>query len=656
MANNARLAPLGTPAGYLLAPLQPSGEGTPLKICVLVKSATSPATTPVAGPFVLLREVPGSRVYLGAVCDAGARIQEWVEIQVQSHDVKDMAFASYQEQLSNHVFDQRWRAECAAAREALPDRVIETDLEHHHPGPLLVLPPSPEAPTPLAVTEPLPWKLCTDDALLTSLGLPPYSVSPHRYLLQTGANETKTFAPASADAPTNAHVQSADRFLKLPGALAVFNPGAGMLRIMRFSPLGLETFLRILEGAEWDDAAPEMAGMFPGSQYAKLRTWSASPKGLPFLLHGGNGPGDRLNEISFLKLSALCQMFKEVRTCVGAHQLPLLNLSPASFQVSLPEAGEQFPALWAAKCVLVKPGQAYPLKISSTEQKYFIRLGRVEPSPYFPEGVGAHSFGIGSIRIRNILKETDGTVLEGTLVAEDYLGLDPHDLLWFKLPLGELKLEFFAHVYTAEAVGPREARFRTVPVQLAEEVAEPLQRTAGAVFARSPYEIWPLLSSPCDLYSLGVMAVRMLLANSKSNLPVVLDEVMGLSRHLGKMEKSATALRSELDALLEKEPRLLDLTSPHQLVESGYSPAEARKSIHMDLWLESVAFLLRLFPGAGAHSFCKDLGDVSPLALETLFDQPIEELERLLCRYRSVLLPGLSANEEIASVILDVMQ
>jgi hypothetical protein len=52
------------------------------------------------------------------------------------------------------------------------------------------------------------------------------------------------------------------------------------------------------------------------------------------------------------------------------------------------------------------------------------------------------------------------------------------------------------------------------------------------------------------------------------------------------------------------------------------------------------------------HSFCKDLGDVSPLALEMVFDRPIEELERLLLRFRSVLLPGLSANEEIAGIIL----
>jgi hypothetical protein len=373
---------------------------------------------------------------------------------------------------------------------------------------------------------------------------------------------------------------------------------------------------------------------------------------LPFLLHGP-GQTDRLNEIFFLKLSVLLDMLKQVRSYIRDQQLPLLNLSPASFRVSLPETGDQFPGLWAAHSLLVKNGQAYPLKIKSTEQKYFIRLGRVEPSPYLPEGLGAHSFGIGSIRVRSVTAETDGVVLEGTLVAEDYLGLDPHDLLWFKLPLGEERLEMFAHVYVSESTGPREARFRTVPTQLSEPLAAALKRAAGTVFARSPYEIWPLLSSPCDLFSLGVMAVRILLANSTTNLPVVLDEVLGLARRFGKVEKTSTTPGRELKSLVEKDAKLLDLISPQALVESTLTPVAARQQIRLELWLETMALVLRLFPGTGAQAYCQDFGDVPPLALETVFNQPIEELESIVMRLRSLLAPGTAANEEIAGVLLE---
>jgi hypothetical protein len=351
---------------------------------------------------------------------------------------------------------------------------------------------------------------------------------------------------------------------------------------------------------------------------------------LPFLLHGAGSSAERLNEILFLKVSALLGMFKQVREYAKNQQLPLLNLSPGSFSIHLPEVGEPFPAFWSAKCLLSKPGQAHPLKIKSTEQRYFIRLGKVEPSVFLPEGLGAHSFGIGSIRRRNVVAEADGTVLEGTLVAEDYLGLDAHDLLWFKLPLGEQRIEFHAHVYTAEAVGPKEARFRTVPTKLPESVVATLKNTGA--FAKAPYEVWPLLSTPCDL------------------LPVIVDDVLGLARHVGKGDSQS--MTKALKQALTKEPKLLDLVSPNNLVEQDWTPEQARKQVYADLWLEIIGWLLRLLPGAGTQSYCKDFGDVSPLAVEKVFDAPVQELEGLCLRLRSLLVPSTAANEEIANAIL----
>lgn len=650
MEKNERSVRPQAPTGYVMAPIHAFHEGTPLRICLLVRSESQPSPN----PFVLLRELPGSRVYLGVVSDAAGQIREWVEVWTQALELRDLAFSGYEQRLSNHAFDQRWRSEWASFTKGLPQRVIATGMEEKNPAPLLVKPASAgQADAAWATVEAAKWSLCKDDALLESLGLPPYSTSPFRYLHEPDATGAKSFVATAADAPVNAHAQHLEKLSTGTGAAVLFNPHAGLIGVAPFSPLELEDYLQILEGRPWSGPVAGAIRLFPTEAYAGLQAWSENPKGLPFLLHGAGTPSDRLNEIFFLKLSALLDMFKEVRSYVKAQQLPLLNLTPSSFRVSLPETGDQFPAFWAVRCALVKPGQAYPLKIRSTQQKYFIRLGQISPSPFLPEGLGAHSFGIGSVRLRKVTTENDGVVLEGTLVAEDYLGVDPHDLLWFKLPLGAERLEFFAHVYTAEAVGPKEARFRTVPSKLAEAVSAPLARAAGTVFAKSPYEIWPLLSSPCDMYSLGVMAVRILLANSSSNFPVVLDEVLGLSRHLGDETKEESDFLSSLKSLLGRDPHLLDLVSPHALTESAGAPPEARQRVQMDIWLETIGLVLRLFPGAGAHSFCKDLGDVSPLALETVFDRPRQEIETLVLRLRSILVPALSANEEIANVILD---
>jgi hypothetical protein len=183
-----------------------------------------------------------------------------------------------------------------------------------------------------------------------------------------------------------------------------------------------------------------------------------------------------------------------------------------------------------------------------------------------------------------------------------------------------------------------------------------LKNSAGARFPKSPYEIWPLLSSPCDLFSLSVMTVRILLANSQSNLPVVLDEVLSLARRLNEISPEKDKRVAELKSMLQKEPRLNELVSPRSLVEAGYDHTQAWAAINRDIWLETVSLLLRFFPGTGIHSYCKSFGDVSPLALETIFDQPIQELELLILRLRSLLIPALSANEEIVFAIADLLK
>jgi hypothetical protein len=636
----------------LLAPIQFSEQPLALSICILVRIAPTETT----GPFVLLRALPGAQVYLGALCDAAARVQEWLEIWVQSLDTRDLVFSHHEERLSNVALDQRWIAQYEAYLAGQPEALIITGMEQEPPSPVVIRSPGQLKDDRTLPIRPSGWLVCKDDSLLQSFGLPTYSNSPFRYLYAPAAGNPPTFLATNPDAPASPHVQGLERLDPDGNALAIFNPHAGLIQVTRHCPLELDDYLEILEGQPWVRTESPANGLSCGNIYGELQVWSAQPKGIAFLLHRTGRDSDRVGEVFFLKLAALHGCLKEVQNAVRLHQLPLLNVAPRSFAVSLQRTGDQFPSLWTAACRLIIPGQAYPLKIECTDQKYFIRVGPVEPSPFLPEGLGAHSLGVGTVRIRNVLSEANGTVLEGTLVAGEYLALDPYDLLWFNLPLPGSRLEFYAHVYTSENVGPKEARFRTVPTQLPEATVTTLKRSAGTVFPRSPYEIWPLLSSPCDLYSLAIMGIRMLLTNSKTNLPVVVDDFLSLSRTVGKNLTGEAEVGPALKSLVDHDKSLLDLVSPHLLIEGDLSPAQARESVPLDTWLAAIGLLLRLIPGAGSHSCCKSFGDVSPLALETVFDQPVQELEVLLRRLRGSLLPSLSANQEIASILLEALE
>ncbi len=636
------------PEGYLLAPIHPVSEGAPLTVCVVIRSKHDAAQ----GRFIVLREVPGSRVYLGAMTDAGGRIHEWLEIWVQTVELTEPGVGGPECRLENRAFDQQWHQDFIRAIESCPEDLIVTGTETQNPPPLLINPEARRTGSPFVESTPTRWRLCRDDALLESLGVPSYSKSAFRYLYDPLQDGEKSLIATQDDAPTNERVRGPEQLIADAKGI-VLNAQAGRLRVQRLTPLDLDDYLGVLEGAVWAENGSGALPVLRNSVYADFQQWSRTPKGLPFLLHGRGDLTERLNEILFLKLSVLRDLFREVRACVKAHQLPLLNLTPASFAVRLQAVGEAFPALWTARGILVKPGQAHPIELKGTDQRYFVRLGRIQPSPYLPEELGAHSAGTGMVRVRDVVSVSGGIVIEGTLLPQDHLAIRPDDLLWFRPSLEGQRLEFHAHVDPGEHTGPKEVRFRTVPAMLPPPAVAALKSSVGTVFPRSPYEVWPLLSSPGDLYSLGVFAIRILFANAGSKLAVVKDEILSLSRSLGKDTLSEDALLPRLMELLDNDAKLTDLVSPDRLSGLDLTPDRARALVVPGIWWETVCLVLRLFPGIGPHSYCRGCGDVSPLALEMAFDRPLQELDALVLRQRSLLTPNLMANQEIAGVLLD---
>jgi hypothetical protein len=75
----------------------------------------------------------------------------------------------------------------------------------------------------------------------------------------------------------------------------------------------------------------------------------------------------------------------------------------------------------------------------------------------------------------------------------------------------------------------------------------------------------------------------------------------------------------------------------------------------IDLWCDTLAVIVQLFPGIGPDSVCKDFGDVPSLALETVFNRPLGELEKLLLRSRGLILIDGNFNQEINAAIKECL-
>lgn len=637
------------PAGYLAIPIHETGEA-PLRLCVLARQTPDP----VAGHFVLLRDLHDALVYLGCVVDAGGGLREWIELWVQNVDGLEASLPAYRETFSNHSLDARWTKTAEALRELSPGGSLLTGWEARHPLPTFLDLSKAAAAHPSGGPSEGRWELCQNNDLLQAAGLPAYATSLFRYLYQPGAGGESKFVPVVAGAPTSARTCPLSEALGGVEHHLPFNPQGGLVLASSFGPLGFEDYVDLLGGKAWKGIEHGKKFLTFDGVYQGLGEWSQTQQTGAHLFLGAHGRAGRFLETYHLKLQLLTEAVRLVRGAVQAQQLPFLNLGADSFRVKLSHVGGGLPFLWTANCLLVKPSHAYTLPVETSDFRYFICARAEGTSIYLPEGLSASSRGSGSARIRKLLPPDQGRiVLEGTLVMQEKLNVSPHDLLWIRLPLPPPcgRVDLYGHLYSTEGLAQGEARFRTVPQQMSEVVTNALRGAEGVSFARSPFEVVPLLSSPCDLYALGVLAVRALLVDEEATLAVSLDEILSLARQVAANHKADVPLGDRIRAVFEKDSRYTESLGCHRLVREKLEPKAAAGLLPEGLWYDTLAAVVRLFPGMGPDSVCKDFGDAPSLALETVFNQPLEALEKLLVRSRSLIVIDWNANREIHGAI-----
>jgi len=623
-------------AGYRVVPLQSAASGAALRVGLVVKSTSEAA----GGAFILLREIADASVYLGAVTDADSRVREWLEIWVQNIDRFATSFPAYRDCASNAVLDAQWTQRAAAYRTLESASFLSLGWEAA-PAPPIAFDAHLQAPADALLGS---WELCCDDALLTQKGLPAFSTSLTRYLYQPSAGAATSLVPITSEAPTNDSTRDfAEAF---PGTLA-FNPG-GRMMARTFAPITFEQWVDLLSGVPWRglDHAGEVIRL--GGVYRTLQDSSAMQCGGGHLFLGRQGIAGRLAETFHLKLLAITAVFRLVQAHVQASQLPLLNVSAASFRVSLSQSDAALPFLWNFRASMAVPGEAMALPVVTTEARYFVPAKFGGTSIYRPASLQAPVDAAGQVRIRKVtMARATEAVIEGTLVTQERLAAGGHDLLWLRLPLPSGRIDLYARCEAAESVG--EIRFRTLPQELPPAAIEALRKAEGVVFPTAPFQTVPLLSTPCDLYALAVLALRTLLVDDEMALPVALDEFLSFARKAAATHDPDVTSGENLRAVATGHPKISAALGPHRLVREKITPEAAL--FPPELWWDTLAVIMRCFPGCGPDSFCRDFGDAPSLALENAFKQPLIALDQLLVRSRSLIVVDWAHNREIRSVI-----
>jgi hypothetical protein len=636
------------PKGYTARPLYPLDGDVPLTICVIVG-----ATSGAGGAFFRLRETIDATIYLGCLTDRGGDAKAWLEIWVQNVDGVEESFAARADGLSNSLIDQRWGQCLAMFRKVSRPALIETGWETVHPAPTFYDEEVARLIYPVEETTKRPFRLCTDDAALVAGGLPRYTSSLHRYLWNGPNITTPVFVAATNGAPAPTGVKSlAEAF----SGLLPFNPGGGFLLVRSFYPLSLADYSDVLGGKSWAGLSSGGATFDFGGVYSQLEDHDSLVQRGAHIFSGRSGVGGRLREVFHLKLNLVLQLLSQTREAIRSQQMPLLNLSAESFRVRLSQTGTGLPFFWTARVELVESSAGLASPIITSESRYFIPPSVPGNSIYRPETVRALTTGEGVLRIRVILPPVqEGTSIEATLMSDERLEVAGNDLVHIRLGLPIGRIDLYGHADKSEALAKGETRIRTLPQKLSSDVLEALNQATGVPVRTVHFEVLPMLASPCDLYALGVVATRLFLVDSENSLSVALDQLLSLAHEVSTKHSEDRPFAIRLRSVIDEDSRWRLVLGPHRLTSLSDLRDVAPRVIPNDLWWETLGIILRLFPGTGPDSFCRDFGDAPPLALEKIFDQPLAELEVLQARTRSLVVKDWDQNLEIHEAIGAVM-
>jgi hypothetical protein len=226
-----------------------------------------------------------------------------------------------------------------------------------------------------------------------------------------------------------------------------------------------------------------------------------------------------------------------------------------------------------------------------------------------------------------------------------------NDLLWLRVPAGTGHQDLYVRVEKESSLAAGEWRFRLSETSWSKQEAEVLKSLEGVACRDVPFEVLPQWSTPCDLYALGVLAVAIFLQNRRMNLPVALDHVLSLARQVADEHDPAILLGDRIRRIYERDSRWPEAAGPQNMAYSDAGHGDTHSGLPVELWFDTLAVMIRAFPGLGPDSRCRDFSDAPEGRLQQVFSDMAAQLESLLLRTRSLLVNDERYNREVRESI-----
>jgi hypothetical protein len=368
-------------------------------------------------------------------------------------------------------------------------------------------------------------------------------------------------------------------------------------------------------------------------------------------LFSDSGAGLDAVEILLLKI----RLFQHVVHCVREYHrllgLPHLDLNPGHLVADTGHtAVEGLPEHWQYRVRLLG-GSSARLRTLSDQIQVVVPPRRPEAPFYSP-------------RIRDFLLTAarTGQLVLDRMVRDSNDGLcrfearlsDPHGIFpqptaddWIALDWHEDPIGLGFHSIVAR-LDPRVARKRsaqmpltTEPLALDDDVAKRLERVRGATLPSVRYRVYPVFGLREDLYSLGVLFLRILVVNDRQDLSVIEE----LLTHIGALDSEEVGPGDDLVSLtMSAFPETL--TKEQLFFRELDRQADRPNAVPDSLWQDAVRLALSVATAEDATD------DVSPTAYLDTVRARLQHLEQLL---RSILFDRQPAHLQVRSVIAELL-
>jgi hypothetical protein len=649
-----------------------STAGTPVRLLPL---DASPFAVYLLHPFASAGTEPGrTRTWLAQLRSATGAVVDRLVLKLPGEEREEALFPG-DEPLSNGEMEEEWARlhadllRLVGSSDGLPELVLPAAGPDGQPP---LLPPLFFCPKAHRIF-PIPCPrcfgslhTCRDDARLTAAGLPPYSTTAARFLAcpdcagkgagqgagPEGEDEGPRFWAGTAQEarglPATASLDDLRRALDaarkksggdsgLPSTPAagwtVFNLHDEPYLITRLAPVPFDDFVARLGGGGGEEAASTG------------------------LLFATEGSGVDAVEILTLKLAAFLQAAHALRQHWLLLGRPHLDLQPEHLAVEPGPRSGFLPDLWSFRVKLLGPSPG--------------RLARLAPGAEvpLPPRTPRAPFAARTVRDARLAGPSTGELLIERVVAEkgeelwriEGTLLDPHgfypppgprdwvQLAWPREPFGDLRTAV-ARVDPRVAPQSVEMAVITEPLALDSALARKLGRAGGFRVPGVRYRIYPRLGVPEDLWSLGVLLLRLVLVNdgqALSTLEPLLDAVLQGRRSIEKV----------LAAALESDPQRLSKENLfHRAVERTPGRPNA---VPDDLWNGVLLFALRLVARGPGFGLTAESGgtfawnEANPAAH---LDDVLAQGEDLLRQLSALLFQRPMVHAEIREVIAELLR